>query len=513
MKRTWRILFRMPILLLVFLILVVSIQAGQAQTDAGACPAFVEKALAELDQNCGGLDRNSACYGYNRVDATFAENVADNFFSKPADRSNLADLDTIATAPLDVSQQYWGIAVMNVQANIPNTVPGQAVTFILLGDVEVGNAVAPEDAFQPAENPVNVTTVVGANIRSLPSARANVIGSLAAGSALPGDALSSDSQWVRVPYASGPGWISREVINADGDLSTLPVMTSNAKSPMQAFYFRTGLSGASCTEAPPSLLVVQGPQNVKVDITANGADIRIGSTIALRLLEGNKVQLIVVSGKAELGNLVVPAGFSVIAPLSDDGKSLGGDWTDFKPLTQEELDELKGLENLPPDLLHYPIILPTLEDIQAILAAFSQTSSVGGGASNGPAAGKANCSTLRPTSPLGGLPFGPVTFYWDAAAGATSYRVNIYGEGGGLRTSINSNGASTNVAGDTTGLGEGSTFSWEVQAFVDGQLACTSGRVSMFRSSAPPPITATPICGNPQICEPGDTYPTCQECG
>ncbi len=52
---------------------------------------------------------------------------------------------------------------------------------------------------------------------------------------------------------------------------------------MQAFYFRTSISGTQCTEAPNSL-VVQGPQDVAVDITANGADIRLGSTIALYLL-------------------------------------------------------------------------------------------------------------------------------------------------------------------------------------------------------------------------------------
>lgn len=483
MMRTRKFLIRLPILVVVCVFLGLSIKAGLAQTESSDCPQFVQKALADLDQNCGGLDRNSACYGFNRVDATFAQSVSDNFFSKPADRSDLADLDTIATAPLDVSQQYWGIAVMNVQANIPDTVPGQAVTFILMGDVQVGNAVPAYDVFKPTDNPINVTAAVGANIRSQPSARANVIGSLAAGSTLPADAVSSDSQWVRVPYASGPGWVSREVIQSDGDVTTLPVVTQETRSPMQAFYLHTGIGSTNCTEAPPSLLVVQGPEHVKVDITANGADIKIGSTIALRLLDGNKIQLIVVSGKAELGNLVVPAGFSVIAPLSDDGKSLGGDWTDFKPLTQDELDELKGLENLPPDLLHYPIILPTLADIQAFLASLSQGNSAGGGKANGPASGKADCRPFRPTSPLDGLPFGATTFYWDGAPGATSYRVNLYDEGGNLKGSVDSNGAATNVVGDTGGLGNGFSFSWEVQAFVNGQLACTSGRVTMLRET------------------------------
>lgn len=496
---------RLSILLGLGLILVLVPMAGQAQENA-ECPSFVEKALTDLGQNCDALDRNSACYGFNRVDATFAQDVDTSVFSKPADRSGLAALDSIATAPLDVSQEYWGIAVLNVQANIPNTIPGQAVTFFLLGDVQVDNAVVPEDVFQPAETPINVTAAVGANIRSSPSARANVIGSLMAGSTLPADALSVDGNWVRVPFASGPGWVSREVINADGDLDTLPVFSRDSRSPMQAFTFRTAPSGVSCTEAPPSLLVVQGPDNVSVDITANGADIRIGSTIALRVLEGNKIQLIVVSGEAQIGNLVIPAGFTIFAELSEDGKTLIGDWTNFRPLTQEELDELKGLEGLPPNLLHYPIVLPTLEEIQALLAAFSQASSVDG-STEGPAAGQAQCSSFKPTSPLGGLPFGSTMFFWDPAPGATSYRVNLYDEGGALKASFNSNGAATSLQGDTSALGGGFTFSWDVQALVNGEVACTSGRVTMFREAPPPDPQVTPeltpTCNFNCVCEPG----------
>ncbi len=505
-----KLLVRLIVLALVCLTFVVSIRIGLAQTtDTSGCPEFVQKAMADLDQNCGGLDRNSACYGFNRVNATFAQTVADTGeFSKPADRSGLADLDSIATAPLDVSQQYWGIAVLNVQANIPDTVPGQAVTFILLGDVQVGNAVSPDNAFQPAANPINVSAVVGANIRSLPTERANVIGSFAAGDTLPADALSSDSKWVRVPYESGPGWVSRDVIKTDGDLSTLPVITQETESPMQAFTLKTGGDGTSCNQAPPSLLVVQGPEHVKVDITANGANIQIGSTIVLRLLEGNKIQLIVVAGHAQLGNLVVPAGFTVTAPLSEDGKSLAGDWSDFRPLTQDELDELNGLQNLPADLLHYPIVLPTEGDIQEAMAIYSRANnSDNGSEAGGPAAGQADCSTFKPTSPLDGLAYGVNTFYWDGAQGATSYRVNVYDESGALKSSFDSDGTNLNLQGDTSDLGNGFTFSWEVQALVNGQVACTSNRVTMFRSAPPgaAPARPTPVATEEQCgeCEPG----------
>src|SRR5687767_11050611 len=142
--RTRTLLLGSGLLLITVCLLIIAPLTGLAQSDAGACPALVEQALTDMGQNCDLLDRNSACYGYNRVDATFHESASDDFFSKPADRSQISNLQSIATAPLDVDQDFWGIAVMNVQANVPNTLPGQAVTFVLLGDVKVDNAVAPE---------------------------------------------------------------------------------------------------------------------------------------------------------------------------------------------------------------------------------------------------------------------------------------------------------------------------------------------------------------------------------
>src|SRR5215813_7987730 len=101
-------------------------------SNGGSCPALVEQALQDLGDNCGGLGRNSACYGFNRVSALFNQDVTDTFFSKPADVSDLKIMQSIETAPLDTILNQWGVAVLSVQANIPNTIPGQAARFILL---------------------------------------------------------------------------------------------------------------------------------------------------------------------------------------------------------------------------------------------------------------------------------------------------------------------------------------------------------------------------------------------
>ncbi len=480
-------------LIVLVCLLVIAPKIGLAQSDAGACPALVEQALTDMGQNCDLLDRNSACYGYNRVDATFHENAAEDFFSKPADRSQIANLQSIATAPLDVDQDFWGIAVMNVQANVPNTLPGQAVTFVLLGDVKVDNAVAPEEAAQPVD-PIRIMTVIAANIRSAPTTNANVLGSIPPDTELMADGSSSDQNWLRVLFESGPGWISREVIQSEVDVSGLPVISSENRSPMQSFFFTTGVGDPACNAAPPSLLVVQGPDNVKVDITANGADISIGSTIALMILPGNQLQLVVIHGEATLGNLSVPAGFKITAPLSEDGKTIIGDWENMNPLTQEDLDLLQPLENLPTNILHYAIVLPTLEEIQAIINAFLQASDNSNGNTQGTAAGASgvDCGPFKATSPLDGLPFGDATFYWNPAPGATSYQVNLFNESGAVVGSFETAAPNSNLVGSTSSLGNGFSFGWQVVALVNGQVACSSPTITMFRSAPPAPQEAPP---------------------
>ncbi len=477
---------------------------GLAQTDAGACPALVRRALSDLGQNCDQLERNSACYGFNRVDATFAETVDESFFSQPADRSPLVKLETIETAPLDTALERWGIALLNVQANLPNTLPGQAVTFILMGDVAVENAVPLQEALLSVE-PVMVTTTVGANLRSRADIRANVVGSVPAGTELAADGLSADSQWLRVLFRAGPAWINRGLVTAAADLDELPVITRETRTPMQAFYFRSAPIGDPlCQESPPSLLVVQGPQNVRVDITANGADITIGSTIVLWILPGNRLQIVVISGQARVGGVLVPAGFKITAPLSEDGRTVVGPWGPPEPIDDQDREWLEPLELLPPELLHYPIIVPSPEDIEAILRQLlGQRAGSGGpaGGFSGPAAVRADCTNFRPTSPLEGLPYGIATFYWDPAPGATSYQVNVYNERGERVASFSTDASNTSLSGDVASAGAGFSFSWEVIALVDGQVACGSGPVTLFREAPPPAPPPQPTLTPKQICE------------
>lgn len=248
------------------------------------CPNLVTLALEALEENCTGIGRNSACYGYDLVRASFNDSVPEDFFTLPSDTSGLTALSTLRTAPLDPETGRWGISLINAQANVPNTLPGQAVTFLLLGDTEIENRVDPADAVIPVE-PVLVTVRVngGANVRSGPSTNFNRIGVIQDGTQIGADGRNEAGDWLRIGVDNQPGWISRSLTLAEDEslIDALPVMSEESFTPMQAFYFSTGIGQSICNEAPDAL-VIQGPQELQVNLEINGAEITIGSTVVLQ---------------------------------------------------------------------------------------------------------------------------------------------------------------------------------------------------------------------------------------
>lgn len=471
------------------IILLLALMPGRALLQATeSCPAVVEQALTSLDATCGDMGRNSACYGYNSVSAIFTQEVAEDFFTQPSDRADLITMQNIETSPLDPERPEWGLAVLSTQANIPDTLPGQAVRFILLGDVAMTNDISPDEAVALDAEPVSVTTLVRSNIRSAPTTRANVLTSVNAGTTLSADALSEDGEWLRVSSETiSSGWLNRQLIDASADLSGLPSIAEEPRSPMQAFHLRTSLRGTTC-EAVPSLVVVQGPQNLAVQITANGADIMIGSTIILQTTDDATLRLATISGRAQVGSFTIPAGFTMEADLDENG-DVSGPFGGFRPLTRSELNELQILELLPEELLNYPIEVPDRPaQIQTQPQGNTATATPGGGTT----AGGATCAGFRATSPLDGLAFGLNTFYWDPAPGATSYRLVINGAGS-LETT------STNAQFDLYFVGINMQMSWYVEALVNGRVACTTDVVTIPREAAPPPFSASWACSSDKL--------------
>jgi hypothetical protein len=341
---------------------VVPITTGQADL----CPALVEQALAQVGDSCVGLGRNIACYGFNRINTTFFTEQPTDFFTEPADLASLVSIESLQTSPLAVDESEWGIAVLNVQADLPTLLPGQAALFLLLGDVQVTNAVPPRLSVET--EPISVTTTGALNLRSGPSQRNNVITSVPANTTLLADQQSADGGWLRVLYDDTVGWVSSQFVTTTGNLARLAVQDPNALGTMQSFYLQTGLTGTSCTEAPPSLLVVQAPQTTRVNLTVNGVALSIGSTVAFKANVENGLQIGVIDGSAQTADgTIVPAGFIITYDLDETGQNAQGRHTDLRPFNANELISWETLENIPASLLHYPIDMPSQADINAYI--------------------------------------------------------------------------------------------------------------------------------------------------
>lgn len=114
--------------------------AVTAAAQSSACPALVQTALAAADQLCAPAGRNQACFGNVDLSATPQPTAADFNFNEVGDIEDVTDIQSLRLAGMNETANTWGIVIMRLQGNIANSLPGQNVTFLLFGDVEITNA-------------------------------------------------------------------------------------------------------------------------------------------------------------------------------------------------------------------------------------------------------------------------------------------------------------------------------------------------------------------------------------
>ncbi len=129
-------------LLFALLSVLMSVTLAFAQDE---CTTVVADALTATDAACTGLGRNQACFGNVNITTTLADSSL--VFQSKGDVVELTEIERMTLSPYDELTGAWGVAVMNVQANIPETVPGQGVTFLLFGDVDISNGGDAMEAF------------------------------------------------------------------------------------------------------------------------------------------------------------------------------------------------------------------------------------------------------------------------------------------------------------------------------------------------------------------------------
>ncbi len=308
------------------------------------CPAIVREALEAVDSACTDTGRNQACYGNITLSAEPQADVQDFVFDKAGDRVGLNIVKSLTLSPMDTAAQVWGVALLRVQANLPDTLPGQNVTFLLFGDVAIDNA-AVASIVPPVATltPVTIKTSNRINIRSGPSTRNSVLGSLASGQTVRATGRNAEGDWLYIAFDEQTGWVFAQLVTVEGDAESLPIIeTADAQptpeatevaspatsGPMQAFYFKTGSGDAPCDEAPDSGILIQTPSGAaKIDLLANEVHITLGSTVYLQAQPGGDMLITVVEGQATVTafgvTVIAPAGTRVRVPLDNDLKASG----------------------------------------------------------------------------------------------------------------------------------------------------------------------------------------------
>lgn len=275
----------LPLTILLLILLTVA-QPLVAQED---CPAVVKTALADAEAACGEVGRNQVCYGNTLVSATDWNDASLEGFVQPGSTASLFDLKVLATAPHDPQTDNWGVALLSLQANIPNTLPGQNVRFLVFGDAQLESDVNPE----AVELPVTLvgTTAGSPNVRTAPSTGADLLATLGNRESIQVIGRTQGGNWYQIVYQSAARWVNAEFVELDGNPSDLPIVPRaewtnpllKYTAPMQAFQISTGVRGTECAEMPESGIVIQAPTHTTVNFMVNGVEMSVGSTAMLRL--------------------------------------------------------------------------------------------------------------------------------------------------------------------------------------------------------------------------------------
>jgi hypothetical protein len=364
--------------LMTFVTLLICVAIVEAQV-LNTCPEIVNQALSQVGTLCANVGSNDACYGNHNVTANFIDpSISLDTFDQPGDIVEIDDLHSIETASVDESASTWGIGLMRIQANLPNTLPGQSVLLLATGGQQVENGVLPEEEVTLSAEGVTVTTNAGAATDLRPTYPSSVqidpVASIPAGTAVTADAMTPDGQWVRVVHQNQFGWIPRASLPQDADLTGLTTVGPGDFTHMQSFYIMAQVGSLECADAPASV-IVQGPQDVPVDIEVYDVRIRIESTILLRSnADGQRLELMTLFGLATINPdtpnaIVVPPGFvTSIAYTPEfvnlgtegdaDEKGLLGSWSIPHLLTEREIAGIQFLNRLPANVLNYPFAIP-----------------------------------------------------------------------------------------------------------------------------------------------------------
>lgn len=433
---------RLRVILLLLVMFLFTIVLSAQDT---SCSALVQSALQTVNDLCDVTDRNQVCYGNIQLSAILDDDAPEINFTTPGDIVDVVYIQSLQLSALKTPEE-WGIALMKLQANLPDTVPGQSATMLLFGDVYV------ENQAEALPDPLSGIITASANLRSGPSTDYRIVGAGQIDDEVIVDARNEAGDWFRI-FRADTGdlaWIFGTLIEIEGDELSLTVVevddpvATGQFGPMQAFFFRNGVGNLSCQEAPPDGILIQTPSGVgTVAFSANNVRLQLGSTAFLTAIPDDFMTITLLEGQgsvtADGSTLTIPTGLRARIPLNSDGLPIGP--PELVTYDAEEVDAL------PVDILDEPFDIPPPAEIPTPIP--------------DPFARYAGTWNIGVTSPVN-----------------CSNGSRFLGAGGGFSATVNSSGTGLTWGSWPLAHSNGSTFSYAQQIDTGGILTHTFNFIS-----------------------------------
>lgn len=344
---------KLALLPYIILIAVLGTFTTVVSSQADRCPVIVQEALARVDTVCDALGRNELCYG-NTLNEAWDADGGSLPFENDGDIIDLDGVNSLTTYPLNVDDETWGVAVMSVQADLPDTSPGQNVTFIVFGDTQV-------EALGTATLTLDVVAPQNLNLRTGPSTDFARAGLLEAGATAKMIARNDAGDWVRLANEENQSqWVFAPLLETDADIASLPIADEAAAfsgydAPMQAFRFTSGVGRPACAEAPRDGVLIQTPSGLTANFLINGVQMSVGSTALVRLGEEDELNIANLQGDVIVNSNGLESELTLGA-----NTAITGEETDFLETSSVNLDDVQGLQevvNVLPEPFEIPLDL------------------------------------------------------------------------------------------------------------------------------------------------------------
>lgn len=306
--------------LLTFVLFVLGSILTFAQTDS-VCSAIMDTAISNLNTNCDATGRNEACYGYPLLSVQPQPDVTPLDFDEIGDIEDIVKIQSLQLSGLDETADLYGMALLRLQANIPDTIPGTNVTIVLFGENSIESV---EES--PMEIPAIISANGSVNTRATPSVNGNLVTIVPSGTEVTANGRNEAGDWIRVTLPEGEtAWIAAFLLRTDGEINDLDVVEdTEVLATFQAVYLQTGITGQSCAELPNDGLLIQTPEGAgTVNFFINEVRVELGSTAYITAIANDVMTIYLLDGQADISafgeTIAIPEGALATVPLDNNG--------------------------------------------------------------------------------------------------------------------------------------------------------------------------------------------------